>query len=254
MTVHPALLKAGATLPHLIASACLSLVCWAALPPVVALGVLAVWLVVSVALALGRLEGPAVRVLWRARPPSASEARLLEAPWQQVAARVDLAGLHLWVGGTGYPSFAAGPHHLVLADQVINDCRAGRLTLGDVTTLILHAIGRQRYGRTRFDLLVGFWTWPWDLLHGLALGIGRRLAWIPLVTFAWRVRFIVATVAVVLETQEGRPQSAIIIATFIALTYLTPRWRRAWEQYVHDRAAAVVGVVSLPGQHARLGL
>jgi len=38
MTVHPALLKAGATVPHLIASALISLVLWACLPPAIGLG------------------------------------------------------------------------------------------------------------------------------------------------------------------------------------------------------------------------
>ncbi len=238
MSAPPVLLKAGATLPHLIASALICLVVGAALPPALAIGLLVVGLVVSVALATGHLEGPAVRVLWLARPPRPDETALLAAPWQRIQERVDVTGLKLWVGGTGYPAFAAGPHHLVLAHPIVAGYRTGRLSTHQVTGHLLHAVGRHRHGRVRHDLLVGFWTYPWDLLRGLGLGIGRRLAWIPLVAFAWRIRFVVGAVAVVQETIAGRPAFAAIIAIFITLTYLTPASRRAWEKYLNDAAVA----------------
>ena len=234
MTVHPALLKAGATLPHLIASALISLVLWACLPPAIGFGVLVAWLVVSGALAAGLLEGPAVRLLWRAHPPSPAEARELSPAWQQAAAVTDLTGVRLWVGGTGHPAFAAGPHHLVLARPLVDRFRAGRLTRDDIVRLIVHADGRRRRGYPRFDLLLAFWTWPWDLLRGGLLGVGRLLRWIPLVGFAWRVRFVVTAVAVVQETLAGRPGLAAIIGAFITLTYLTPACRRAWERHLAD--------------------
>ena len=236
MTVHPALLKAGATLPHLIASALISLVLWACLPPAIGFGVLVAWLVVSGALAAGLLEGPAVRLLWRARPPSAVAARELATAWQEAAAITDLRGLQLWVGGSGHPAFAVGPHHLVLAQPLVDRYRAGRLTRDDIVRLILHADGRRRRGYPRFDLLLAFWTWPWDLIRGACIGFGRLLRWIPLVDFAWRIRFIVAAVAVVQETLAGRPGLAAIIGSFIALTYLTPACRRAWEQHLAGAA------------------
>jgi len=235
MIVHPALLKAGATVPQLIASALISLVLWACLPPAIGFGVLVAWVVVSGALALGQLEGPAVRILWRARPPSAAEARELATAWQQAAAITGLTGLHLWVGGAAHhPAFAAGPHHLVLAQPLVDRYRAGRLTRDDVVRFILHADGHRRRGYPRFDLLLAFWTWPWDVIRGGCLGIGRLLRWIPLVGFAWRVRFVVAAVAVVQETLAGRPGLAAIIGSFIALTYLTPACGRAWERQLDD--------------------
>lgn len=246
MTVHPALLKAGATVPHLIASALISLVLWACLPATIGLGVLIVWLVVSGALAFGFLEGTAVRLLWHARPPSPAEASALASAWQQATTITDLTRLHLWVGGTAGPAFAAGPHHLVLAQRVVDHYRAGRLTRDDIGRLILNADGRRRRGYPRFDLLLAFWTWPWDLIRGFLLGVGRLLRWIPLVGFAWRIRFVVAAVAVTLETQEGRAQTALIIATFITLTYLTPACRRSWEQHLTGAASAFAARHSKP--------
>lgn len=247
MTVPPLGWKVGATLPHVVASALLSLVVLAALPPLIAVGIVGVGAVVSLALAVGVLEGPAVRVLWLARPPSVVEARVLAPAWRLASARVDVTGVHLWVGGVGHPGFAAGPHHVVLAHPVVAAYRAGRLTTDQVAGHVVRAVGRLRRGHVRFDLLVGFWTWPWDLLRGVALGVGRRLAWLPGVAFAWRIRFLVGTIAVVLETLDGRWWIAAIVAVFIGLTYLTPHCRRAWERHLDDAAASGPGWVSHGG-------
>jgi len=46
----------------------------------------------------------------------------------------------------------------------------------------------------------------------------------------------VGAIAVVLETQGGRWPSALIIAAFIALTYLIPPWGRAWERHLAQQA------------------
>ena len=73
-------------------------------------------------------------------------------------------------------------------------------------------------------------------IRGLARRIGRRVAWIPLVQFAWRIRIVVGTIAVILEAQAGRWPLAIIIGAFIALSYLLPRSRRAWEKDLKDHS------------------
>ena len=69
----------------------------------------------------------------------------------------------------------------------------------EVAALISQGIARLRHGHARFDLLWTVWTIPWDFIRGLAHAIGRRLAWIPPFQFAWRTRFVVGTIAVVLE-------------------------------------------------------
>lgn len=58
--------------------------------------------------------------------------------------------------------------------------------------------------------------------------IGRRSAQIPLIQFAWRMRFLIGSIAVVLEAQAGRWPSPIIIEAFITLSFLHPYARRAW--------------------------
>ncbi|WP_454228158.1 hypothetical protein [Propioniciclava flava] len=44
----------------------------------------------------------------------------------------------------------------------------------------------------------------------------------PLGRFAWQTRFVVGAIAVVLEAQAGRWPSPIVIALFVAVSYLMP--------------------------------
>ena len=126
----------------------------------------------------------------------------------------------------------AGRRQILLAQEVVDAYLPGRMTDREVAALIVHGIGRLRWGRTRFDLAGLLWTVPWDLIRGLVVGTGRLLAWVPLGRFAWQTRIIVGAIAVVLETQAGRWPSSLTIAAFIALTYLIPHWDRAWERHI----------------------
>lgn len=88
------------------------------------------------------------------------------------------------------------------------------------------------------------------MIRGLAHAIGRRLVGIPLVPFAWRTRIVVGTIAVVLELQAGRWPSPIVIAVFVALSYLMPYCRSAWERRLcgasDDRNVEDVAIVGDP--------
>ncbi len=134
---------------------------------------------------------------------------------------------------------------MILHREVVDAFRTGRLSDAEVATLLAHGVARLRCGQPRLDLLVTLWALPWELLRGVVAGVGRRLAWVPLGAFAWRTRFVVGTIAVILETQEGRWPSPIVLAVFIALSYLLPRWRHAWHRHlcqVADRQAAGLGL------------
>ena len=62
--------------------------------------------------------------------------------------------------------------------------------------MIAAAVGRIRLGQTRFDVAVEFWTIPWQLLRAGCLAISKTVGLLPLTQFAWRIRFVVAAVAV----------------------------------------------------------
>jgi hypothetical protein len=234
--VKGALIKTAAALPHLIIASLLWLVFIAALPPTIGEGVTVLGASVLVLLAVGVAEGLAVHILRAARRPTPEEARRLVVPLRLVADWVDVTGIQLRVVARGGPVDAAGRRQILVAQEVVDAYLAGRMTDRDVAALIVLGIGRLRWGRTRFDLACMLWTAPWDLTRGLVVRTGRRLAWVPLGPFAWQTRFIVPAIAVVFETQAGRWPSALIIAVFIALTYLIPSWGHAWERHLDGQA------------------
>jgi hypothetical protein len=234
--VKGALIKTAAALPHLIIASLLWLVLIAALPPTIGVGVTVLGASLLVLLALGVAEGLAVRILPAARRPTPEEARRLVVPLRLVADWVDVSGIQLRVVAHGRPVDAAGRRQILVAQEVVDSYLAGRVTDGYVAALIVHGIGRLRWGRTRFDLAGLLWTVPWDLIRGFLVGTGRLLTWVPLGRFAWQTRVIVVAIAVFLETQAGRWPSALIIATFIALTYLISPWGRAWERHLAQQA------------------
>ena len=129
---------------------------------------------------------------------------------------------------------------------------ANEINAHQVAALIAQGIGRLRHGHVRFDLLWTVWTIPWDFIRGVTHTIGRRLALIPLVQFAWRTRFVVGTLAVVLEAQAGRWPSPVVIAAFIALSYLMPACHEAWGRQLTE-AAGQFGSEQVAPRRSRRG-
>ena len=182
--VKGALIKTAAALPHLIIASLLWLVFIAALPPTLEVGVTVLGASVLVLLAVGVDEGLAVRILRAGRRPTPEEARRLMVPLRLVADWVDVSGIQLRVVARGRPVDAAGRRQILLVQRVVDAYLAGRVTDGDVAALIVHGIGRLRWGRTRFDLAGLLWTVPWDLIRCLVVGTARLRTWEPLGRFA----------------------------------------------------------------------
>ena len=226
------LLKAAVVIPDIIISSLLWLVIVAALPPAVGLALTVVGAVIGALLATGHGEDTAVRLLFGARRATPVGAPRLAVAWRIATHHLDADCFRLRIITHGAPITTAGRRHLLLSREVVDAYCANEITAHAVAALITEGIGRLRHGHTRFDLLWTFWTLPWDFIRGFTHAIGRRLARIPLVQFAWRTRFIVGTIAVVLEAQAGRWPSPIVIAAFIALSYLMPRWRQAWHRHL----------------------
>ncbi len=224
------LLKATVVIPDVLISSLLWLVIIAALPPAAGLALLIAGVTIGALLATGLGEDAAVRVLYRARSVAPSEAPRLTVAWRIATDHLDADGVRLRIVTHGEHVATAGRRHVLLCRDIVDAYRANDITAQAVAALISEGIGRLRHGHTRFDLLWTFWTIPWDVIRGLAQAIGRRLAWIPLVQFAWRTRIVVGTIAVILEAQAGRWPSPIVIATFLALSYLIPYCRGAWER------------------------
>lgn len=230
------LLKAAVVIPDVFISSLLWLLVVAALPPAVGLALTVVGLVIGALLAAGLGEHTAIRLLYRARRATTAEAPRLAVAWRIATHQLDADGVQLRMVTHGPTIATAGRRHVLLRREVVAAYCTNEISAHAVASLITAGIGRLRHGRTRFDLLWTFWTLPWDFIRGIAYAIGRRLAWVPLVPFAWRTRAVVGTIAVVLEAQAGRWPSPIIIGVFIALSYLTPRWRRSWCRHLNGAA------------------
>jgi len=232
------LLKAAVVIPDIVISSLLWLVIVAALPPAVGLALTVVGVVIGAVLATGHGEDTAVRLLFGASRATPAEAPRLAVAWRLATHDLDADGVLLRIVTHGPPVATAGRRHLLLSREVVDANCSNEINAHAVAALITEGIGRLRHGHTRFDLLWTFWTIPWDFMLGITHTIGRRLAWIPLVQFAWRTRAIVGTIAVVLEAQAGRWPSPIIIGVFIVLSYLMPRWRRLWFRHLDGSATA----------------
>lgn len=226
------LLKAAVVIPDLLISSLITFVALAALPTDIAVGFSAGMLVASIVVASGLAERLAVRILHAARRPTLPEELRLVGPLRLVIDRSGFEDLQVLIGHGDEPVSAAGHRHIILHREVLDAHSAGRITDAEVSALIAHGIGRLRLGQPRLDLLVILWTLPWDFLRGIIAGVGRQLSWVPLVHFAWRTRFFVGTIAVVLEAQAGRWPSPIVTTAFIVVSYLTPRLRAAQNRQV----------------------
>jgi hypothetical protein len=131
-------------------------------------------------------------------------------------------------GEVGIGAGAAGRHSVVVSAGLLRSAQLGELPADQAAGVIAAAVGRIRLGQTRFDVAVEFWTIPWQLVREVCLAIAKTVGLLRLTQFAWRIRFVVAAVAVAQSVADGRIAEGLVVAAFIALTYLAPRWQRNW--------------------------
>jgi hypothetical protein len=203
-------------LPRVVIAAGVWLLVIEALPRIAAWGVLTVVVVGTVA---GVVAEPAiVRLVWWARRPSTP----LTVPGDPHVA-VLVTGRR--AAGIGQ----AGRRHLVLPVAWI-----GR---PDLPTLLTRARQRQLVSAGRFDVAYQWFTWPWQLLAALVGGFAHSMTWLPLIGFAWRMRLVVAGIAVWQTVVAGQHAATGGIVVVIALTYLLP-WTRARHERIVTQALA----------------
>lgn len=246
------MLKTLAGVPAVVVSTVLTCMVGALLPAPAGLALFVVGLVIAGVLALGRLERQALRVWFGARPPAEWEAAVL-APVVTLLCRqcIGPPSVALYLRGReGVGAWAAGRRGVVISAGLVRAVQLDQLRPEEAAALMAHTEGLLRVGRPRFDLLIEFWTLPWQVLVGAATAVGHGFAVLPLVEFAWKIRFVVATIAVEQSVADHRAASGVVIAVFIALTYLAPRWRRAWRQQVDAAADGFVVKHGLGGAWA----
>jgi len=237
MARSPGMSQALARSPGLVVSTVLTCMVGALLPPLPGLTLFAGGLTLAAVLSAGGLEQPAVRLLGRARVLSEAEAAAL-APAIALLCQKSLGPptvkLYARDGEVGISAGAAGRHSVVLSAGLLQAAQMGQLPADQAAGVIAAAVGRIRLGQTRFDVAVEFWTIPWQLVRAVCLAIAKTVGLLRLTQFAWRIRFVVATVAAAQSVADGRIAAGVVVAVSIALTYLAPRWQRQWDMRSQD--------------------
>jgi hypothetical protein len=224
--------QALARSPGMIVSTVLTCAVGGLLPSLPGLTLFVGGLALTVVLCAGGLERSAVRLLGRARVLSEAEAAAL-APAIALLCQKGLGPpavkLYARDGAVGIGAGAAGRRSVVVSAGLLQAARLGQLPADQSAAVIAAAVGRIRLGQTRFDVAVEFWTIPWQLVRAVCVAIAQSVGLFPLTRFAWRIRFVVAAVAVAQSVADGRIAGGVVVAVFIALTYLAPRWQRQWD-------------------------
>jgi hypothetical protein len=237
MARSPGMSQALARSPGLVVSTVLTCMVGALLPPLPGLTLFAGGLTLAAVLCAGGLEQPAVRLLGRARVLSEAEASAL-APAIALLCQKGLGPpvveLYARNGEVGIGAGAAGRHSVVVSAGLLRSAQLGELPADQAAGVIAAAVGRIRLGQTRFDVAVEFWTIPWQLVRAVCLAIAKTVSLLPLAQFAWRIRLVVATVAAAQSVADGRIAAGVVVAVFIALTYLAPRLQRQWDRRSQD--------------------
>ena len=153
-------------------------------------------------------------------------------------------------GGIG----PTGRRHLVVPAPWV-----GRV---DLPELLGAARRRQLVASGAFDVAYQWFTWPWQVLAAFGGGFARGLVRLPLIGFAWRVRFVVAGIAVWQTLAAGQYPATVGILVVMGLTYLLP-WTTAREEHLIRQSlagearpvttSAVQRPAARPGMRASVG-
>lgn len=126
------------------------------------------------------------------------------------------------------------PLRPVMAHLVVPVAWIGR---PDLPTLLTRARQRQLVSAGRFDVAYQWFTWPWQVLGSFVNGFAHGASGLPLIGFSWRMRMVVAGIAVWQTVVAGQHAATVGIVVVIGLTYLLP-WTRARHQRLVSQALA----------------
>ena len=199
----------------------------------------------------GRAEPVAVRAWFRARRPTPAESAAL-APMVALLCQRGLGPpvVDLWVQPRVFPVSVSvmGRRSVVLSGGLIATVRTGKLPTDQAAALGAHAAGVLRAGAVRSDAALMFWTLPWQVLRGFSQGSAQAFSGLPLVAWAWRLRFVVGVISLVQSWNEGSVGAKVggcLAAAVITLSYLIPRWESAWAatiRHLGDEQAKQAGL------------
>lgn len=225
--------KALAAAPGLVVSTAVTLMVGPLLNPIVGSVLFFGGLLTAALLLLDVGEGAAARVLMLSRPVRPGELALL-APALTTLCRVGFGPplIQLRVREKQPAIWAAGMGRrtVVISSGLLESLTDRVLPQDQAAAVIGHAAALTRGGWVRSDAGLAFWSLPWQLLRAVAMAVAGVARGLPMVSFAWRMRFVVIGIAVVQNSQAGLPWLAALIGAIGAVSYAMPVWERRWQQ------------------------
>ena len=220
-------------LPRALVSWFLLLLLFGLLPPIAERAAWTVCIALLLALALPRLEGWSARLMERARPPEAHERWHLApvvARAEQLGVRVDRILIRRRPGVLTEDGLVSrvGRATVVVDPRVITWVVVGRITPAEATAALVHATVMRPGLVARLDLVAQVSALPCQAAALACRVAFARVEW-PAARLSWRLRFVVAGVALVQGIEDGHYTSGVGAAVLVALTYLTPAADRAWQ-------------------------
>ena len=171
-------------------------------------------LVVAAALLLGALRhtAPVFGWLHGVRPATDDER---DAVWEALVPARSLRGRGqptVWVLQRGDPTAsrvtAVSGRALAVTEPMLIRLLERRLDPSEFTAAALHALGVRRLrGRVGADL-ADLYCLPWAAIAATVGRLASGWGGVPLVRFLWQARFVTAGIAIVQQTQAGRPGTA----------------------------------------------
>jgi hypothetical protein len=223
--------------PPVVVSMVLTFVVGTVLSATVGLALFVGGLATMVVLRLGAGEGPAVRILFRARDLSSAEpAALAPAVALLCQHRVPMGALRPRVRDGAVPIAAggAGRRTVVVSAGLVAAVRDRQLPVDQAAAVVGHAAGVVLSGAVRSDPALDLWTLPWQALRGLAQSLSRAFRWLPLVRWAWKCRLFLAAIAAAQAGAAHQWLVAVVITLVGALSYLVGLWERAWAAAIRE--------------------
>lgn len=128
-----------------------------------------------------------------------------------------------------------GTKILVVRAELLGAVVAGRLSEDQVCALVAHALGQQRVYSSVLVAVGELYCWPGALVAMIADGFSRRAGQVGLLSFAWRIRWLVLGVATVDNCLSERWPALIGVVIIATLSWSTGRFARRWSSILLDR-------------------
>ena len=123
-----------------------------------------------------------------------------------------------------------GRRTVVVSAGLLEAVADGALPYEQAAAVIAHAAALVRAGWTRSDLLIAFWSIPWELLRAVGSAVAIVTRVLPFTRLAWRLRAVPVAIASALMLRAGHGAPAVFIAAVGAVSYVMPVAREHWHQ------------------------